>query len=101
MPLKKGSSRAVISENIHEMVAAGHPVKQAVAASLRNAHYQRKHDPNAGSHDAGHPSHARVHREAMRKAMKRIGHPGASHYAKSMDSDSDYDAGGDTDNDND
>lgn len=37
MPLEKGGSRKVISRNIHEMVAAGHPQKQAVAASLHNA----------------------------------------------------------------
>lgn len=37
MPLKKGDSRATVSTNIHEMVAAGHPVRQAVAASLREA----------------------------------------------------------------
>jgi hypothetical protein len=42
MPLKKGSGRGIIKSNIHEMVAAGHPVKQAVAAALNTAHYKRK-----------------------------------------------------------
>jgi hypothetical protein len=37
MPLTKGSSKKTISHNIHEMVASGHPVKQAVAAALHNA----------------------------------------------------------------
>ena len=37
MPLKKGKSRRVIGENIREMVNAGHPRNQAVAASLDTA----------------------------------------------------------------
>ena len=37
MPLSKGKSRAVVSQNIREMVAAGHPMKQAIAASLNQA----------------------------------------------------------------
>ena len=37
MPLKPGSSKAVVGENIREMVKAGHPQKQAVAAALHNA----------------------------------------------------------------
>jgi hypothetical protein len=37
MPLKKGNSDAVVSGNIREMVKAGYPQKQAVAASLSNA----------------------------------------------------------------
>ena len=42
MPLKKGSSKKVISGNIREMVKAGHPQDQAVAASLRNAGVKKK-----------------------------------------------------------
>lgn len=37
MPLKKGSSKKVVSQNIREMVHAGHPQKQAVAAAMRQA----------------------------------------------------------------
>ena len=37
MPLKKGSSKGVVSSNISEMIKAGHPRKQAIAASLRSA----------------------------------------------------------------
>ena len=37
MPLKKGSSKETVSENIKEMVDAGHPQKVAVAAAMNNA----------------------------------------------------------------
>lgn len=37
MPLHKGRSRKVISENISEMISAGHPRNQAIAASLNEA----------------------------------------------------------------
>jgi len=46
MPLHEGKSKKVISENIKEMQASGHPHDQAVAAALHNAH------PNGGKNMA-------------------------------------------------
>jgi hypothetical protein len=37
MPLHKGKSKKIISENISEMIKSGHPKDQAVAASLNQA----------------------------------------------------------------
>ena len=48
MPLKPGKSRAVVSANIREMIAAGHPQKVAVAAALRSAGVPKKKSRAAG-----------------------------------------------------
>lgn len=37
MPLARGSSKKAISSNISEMVRAGHPQKQAIAAAMNMA----------------------------------------------------------------
>lgn len=42
MPLKRGKSAKVRSENIREMVKAGHPQKQAVAAAYREQRQSKK-----------------------------------------------------------
>lgn len=45
MPIEKGSSRSVISHNISEMEASGHPHNQAVAAALHEAKDSNIPDP--------------------------------------------------------
>lgn len=42
MPLKKGKSQATVSKNISEMINAGHPQDQAIAAALRLARSPKK-----------------------------------------------------------
>ena len=42
MPLKRGTSKETVSRNISEMVHAGHPQKQAVAAALRMQRESKK-----------------------------------------------------------
>ena len=42
MPLKHGHSQEVISHNVKEMIKAGHPAKQAVAAALASARKYKK-----------------------------------------------------------
>jgi len=37
MPLQKGKSKKVISNNIREMIRSGHPKNQAVAAAMNKA----------------------------------------------------------------
>lgn len=65
MPLKKGHSHEVISSNIHEMVKAGHPVKQAVAAALAHARKYKKMAEGGevvdhNIHDDFQPEHGNV-----------------------------------------
>ena len=57
MPLHKGKSEEVIGENIHEMEEAGHPKKQAIAASLNEARESGAHIPKKSSHGHHHERH--------------------------------------------
>ena len=37
MPLKKGTSKSIVSKNIAEMERSGHPKNQSIAAALSEA----------------------------------------------------------------
>ena len=49
MPLKKGTSSTTISANIKEMMAHGHPQRQAIAAALSTARKSGAKIPRRGS----------------------------------------------------
>lgn len=66
MPLKPGSSDAVISENIGEMISSGHPKDQAVAAAMNAARSGREaggkvHSGAIHSAVAGRTDHLPMH----------------------------------------
>lgn len=42
MPLKKGRSKKTFAENVREMMNAGHPQKQSLAAAYRMKRKSRK-----------------------------------------------------------
>ncbi len=42
MPLKKGRSQKIISENIRELMHAGHPQKQSIAIAMKCAKKTKK-----------------------------------------------------------
>lgn len=67
MPLIKSGSKAAISENISEMVHAGHPQDQAVAAAMRTA---RQYRADGGSTPFGE-----------RMAARQLFHEGFLHSA--------------------
>jgi 8-oxo-dGTP pyrophosphatase MutT (NUDIX family) len=71
MPLLSGSSRAVISHNIAEMVKAGHPQNQAIAAAYSKAGKSKVGDGrwlvNSNTSDAGRPINPNSKRQQLIK----------------------------------
>lgn len=81
MPLKPGKSQAVISNNIREMVRAGHPQKQAVAASLSNA---RKYQ-TGGTPQRARPSPGSFYQMDPREQLAaKMNYPSTSFQNQSM-----------------
>jgi len=64
MPLQKGKSRAVISQNIKTEIAAGKPQKQAVAIALHTAHVPFHNKRTDGRPQTGGPQRKKVRRGA-------------------------------------
>lgn len=55
MPLKRGHDDATVAANIREMVKAGHPKDQAVAAAMR-----MKRESEANKHRHGREMNTRM-----------------------------------------
>lgn len=68
MPLHKGKSKKVISQNIEEMIAGGHPQDQAVAAALDTARRSGADIPQRKK-----KLRAEGHGKSLRKEGLRVG----------------------------
>ena len=79
MPLKSGKSRATISKNIREMVASGHPQRQAVAAALHTADKSKGPHMNEKQHHESRKRDEGVHAIHMRAdgGVPIVGNAGA------------------------
>jgi hypothetical protein len=74
MPLSKGTSQKTISKNIGEMVSAGHPQKQAIAAALNTARESRAE--GGGLYANIHAKQERI-AHGSKEHMRKVGSKGA------------------------
>jgi len=86
MPLKKGHSPEVVSSNIKEMVKAGHPQKQAIAAALSMKRKYKKMAHGGELHDVDH------HDEKKPNVMMADGGVIREDYDEGLSSDNDEQA---------
>jgi hypothetical protein len=80
MPLVPGDSHEVVGNNIREMIAAGHPQRQAVAAALSNARRHPREEGGLVPHrehmdDGGLPRVDPPPPYAFREAANEVFHP--------------------------
>lgn len=77
MPLRKGKSREIIGENISEMIQAGQPRKQAIAASLSEARKSGAKIPI--KHKDSEMKHTAEHKEHHKKSEHKHEHKHSDH----------------------
>lgn len=75
MPLKKGSSKKVISENIRMEMHKGHPQKQAIAMALAAAGKTKKSKSESYKSAASKKKHEKAETPAKKRVERRKGMP--------------------------